>query len=78
MEAYEFRAYEFLGEWTLVLKRAVTDDDGHTTRDLLYHGEAHPIDETDPQMRAILLLSQVTSDLTWDVQNSEGSHPVER
>lgn len=78
MEAFEFRAYSVLGEWTLVLKHAVTDEDGHTERTLLYHGEGHPIDEPDPLIRAAILLGQVSGDLSWQVAHPEGSHPVPR
>lgn len=67
MEAYEFRAYEVLGYWTMVLIRVHEDENGAILRELIYKGDHVPIDEVDPQMRAALLLVQVCEDLNWDL-----------
>lgn len=67
MEAYELRAYEVLGYWSMVLIRVHTDETGHVVRELIYKGDHVPIDETDPQLRAALLLFQVTQDLEWSL-----------
>jgi hypothetical protein len=65
MEAYELRAYEVLGFWTLVLIRVWQRDDGTVERSLVYRGDHVPIDEEDPTLRAALLLHQVYTDLDW-------------
>lgn len=63
MDAYELRAYETCGYWTMVLVRVFSDDRGHVTRELLYKGDHVPIDETDALLRAVLLMERVSADL---------------
>lgn len=67
MEAFELRAYEVLGYWTVVLIRVIAPEEGEVQRELLYHGDHVPIDDEDPQIRAVLVLSQVVQDLEWDL-----------
>lgn len=76
MEAYEMRAYEVLGFWTVVLIRVWQREDGVLERSLIYRGDHVPMDETDPVIRAELLLHQVMQDLEWSHQVESEVLPI--
>lgn len=64
MDQYILEAYEALGYWQIGLKRRALSEFGEWTEELIYRGHHVPIDEDDPQVRSVLLLSQVTYDLS--------------
>lgn len=64
MDQYILQAYESLGAWHITVTRRWIGDDGENRSGLIYRGDHVPIDEEDPQVRAVLLLSQVTYDLS--------------
>jgi len=71
MDAYELRAYEFLGHWTIVAIRVWEPEPGCVERSLIYRSEHTPIDEEDPTIRAALLFGQASADLSWAVSQDD-------
>lgn len=57
-------AYEALGWWHISVTWRTLADDMQDRDALLYRGTHVPIDEEDPEVRAVLLLDQVSRDLS--------------
>lgn len=77
MDQIELRAYETLGFWSIAVIVVSTGDDGQVTRAPLYLGDHVPIDDEDPLVRTVLLLSQVASDLTDCMSPSVGHNGLD-
>jgi len=76
MEAFELRAYETLGHWTIILVRVWEPVPGQIERSLVYRGDHVPIDDEDTTVRAALLLHQVYTDLDWALSHDPHSGVV--
>lgn len=63
MDQYHLYAYESLGMWSIAVGRLAIGHDGKVRDEMIYRGDHVPIDEEDPLIRTVLLLSQVVNDL---------------
>lgn len=68
MDQIHLYAFETLGYWTIWVDVADVGDDGETRRSMLYRGTHVPIDDEDPEVRAVLILHQVESDLNQAIR----------
>lgn len=70
MDQLHCYAYESMGVWSITVSMDRMKDNGLRTREDIYRGDHVAIDEEDPLVRAVLLLSQVTSDLDMAIQDN--------
>lgn len=70
MEQYHLYAYEALGLWHISLTVRTFSDELESTDITLYRGTHVAIDEEDPEVRAVLILSQVGYDLNQAIRGN--------
>lgn len=63
MDQLHVYAYESLGYWHIAVSWLALDELGESRETALYRGSHVPIDDDDPEVRAVLLLDQVSRDL---------------
>lgn len=70
MDQLHLYAYETMGVWSIAVSYDRAKDDGLRIREDIYRGDHVAIDEQDPLLRAVLILSQVESDLSEAIRDN--------